>query len=107
MMEFLKQFDDGELDMNNVRPGKRLLTGINGAKCGMMFCNDTEFGELGDHDDQEGFLVLEGDGEVYIDGKSYPVSPDTAILLQAHQLHTFRRNASSCALKIFWFHSAI
>lgn len=106
-MEFIKVFDKSELDMNTERPGKRLLTGVNGAKCGVMFCDALEFGELGDHDDQEGFLVTEGRGEVYIDGASYPVCPDTVILLQAHQLHTFKRDSDSGALKIFWFHSAI
>lgn len=105
-MEIICHFDEIMLPDGTSRPGKRLLEGIKGAKAGIMLCDDVEYGDLGDHDDQEGFYIIAGTGFALIDGKEYRVAKDTVILLQAHMLHTFKRDSDSVPLKIFWFHAA-
>ena len=64
-MEIYKQFRKEDLTPPP-RPEVDLLFGTGGAMCGMMYCDVTDYGKLNEHDDQEGFLVLEGTGDITI-----------------------------------------
>lgn len=105
-MDICKQFKKEDLP-KRPRPDVDLLFGSNGALAGMMYCDATEYGPYGEHDDQEGFLVLEGTGTFYADGKEYRVSADTALLIPAHVIHCFKKDPDSVDMKIFYFHAAV
>ena len=104
-MEMVKQFRKEDLTPPP-RPETDLLFGTGGAMCGMMYCDVTEYGKLNEHDDQEGFLVLEGTGHFRIDDQEVSVCPDTCILIPAHVFHAFKKDADSPDMKIFYFHAA-
>lgn len=77
------------------RPEVDLLFGTGGAMSGMMYCDVVEYGECGIHDDQEGFLVLEGHGKFRIEDEEIPVCPDMAILIPPHVVHGFKKDPDS------------
>lgn len=95
------------LDVNEINPSKPLVFGTNGACIGVCLYTSVEFGPLGDHDDQEGFVIAEGSGQVYLDGEILDVKKDMSLIIAPHVKHSFRRNADSKALKVFWFHAAV
>ena len=105
-MEYVKQFKDEMLDRTVSRPDVDLLFGTGGALSGMMYCNETEYGPFGVHEDQEGFLVLSGAGTFYVDGKEFPVGPEMAIMIPPHVEHCFKKDPDSPDMKIFYFHAA-
>ena len=104
-MEMFKQFRVEDLS-NPPRPEVDLVFGTGGAMSGMMYCDVTEYGKLNEHDDQEGFLVLEGHGKFRIDEQEISVGPDMAILIPAHVFHAFKKDPDSPDMKIFYFHAA-
>ncbi len=104
-MEMYRQFTVDDLTPPP-RPETDLLFGGSGAMCGMMFCDVTEYGKLNQHEDQEGFLVLEGHGSFRINDEDVKVGPDMSILIPAHTWHAFRKDPDSPDMKIFYFHAA-
>ena len=104
-MQMYKQFKTSDLTAPP-RPEVDLLFGSSGAMSGMMYCDATEYGTLNQHDDQEGFLVLEGHGYFRINEEDVKVGPDMAILIPAHTYHAFKKDPDSPDMKIFYFHAA-
>ena len=104
-MEIYKQFRKEDLTPPP-RPEVDLLFGTGGAMCGMMYCDVTDYGKLNEHDDQEGFLVLEGTGTFRAGDEEIPVCPDMAILIPAHVFNAFKKDPDSPDMKIFYFHAA-
>lgn len=100
-----KQFRKEDLP-NRPRPDVDLVLGGSGALGGLMYCDATEFDSINVHDDQEGFLVLEGTGKFYADGKVIDVGPDMSLLISAGVKHCFKKDPDSADLKIFYFHAA-
>ncbi len=88
------------------RPEVDLLFGTGGVMSGMMYCDAMEYGVCSTHDDQEGFLVLEGHGKFRIGDEEISVCPDMAILIPPHVLHGFKKDSDSPDMKIFYFHAA-
>ena len=78
----------------------------NGAKCGISFYTRTEFHEGAEHDDQEGFYVLEGKGYARIDGEVLTMEPGVSFVIPAHTNHSMRRDPDYEYCKVFWFHAA-
>lgn len=100
-----KQFLKEDLP-NCPRPDVDLVFGTTGALGGIMYCDSTEFDSINVHDDQEGFLVLEGHGQFYADGEIVDVGPDMALLITCGVKHCFRKNPDSPDMKVFYFHAA-
>lgn len=80
---------------------------VSGCKAGYTFCRDTEYGNGGVHEDQEGFLVLEGNGYAKFGDTEFRLYPGIAMIAPAGVRHVFKKNEDSGDLKIFWFHSSI
>lgn len=93
--------------MEQVHPSALLAEGTNGASVGISVYINTEFLTYGAHADQEGFVIAEGEGEVYLDGEIRPVGPGTVLILQPGVSHAFRSKAADPALKVYWFHAAV
>ena len=80
---------------------------VAGCKAGFTFYEDTEYGKGGVHDDQEGFLVMEGTGKALFGEQEFGVYPGLTMIAPAGTRHTIKRNIDSEPVKVFWFHSAV
>ncbi len=81
---------------------------VSGAKSGISIYSNQEFNsQAGFHDDQEGFYVLEGSGQVKLDDEIYDISEGDSFIAAAGVRHTVRTIDSEKPVKVFWFHSAI
>lgn len=82
---------------------------VNGCKCGISRYTATEYDAGGGpaHDDQEGFLVLEGTGSALIDGIEYEMKPGICFIVPAGVKHTMKKTGDCKYCKVFWFHAAV
>lgn len=95
-------------------PGKlgyRLLDEKNGCTsgccCGVSVYDNTEFPkDYGAHEDQEGFLVLEGEGVARLDELEIDIRPGDSFLAAPGVKHTIKCEPGK-PVKVFWFHSAV
>ena len=106
MDNFIAHFDAGAFQTEGPHPSQLLVSGSNGCTLGVTCCPDAAFGAPAVHEDQEGFVFVEGHGVALLDGKEYPVGPDTLMILQPGVAHAFKRAADSPTLRYFWFHAA-
>lgn len=98
--------EDFSLNPQELNPSVLMDRGLNGATIGLCLYTATEYAPMGDHEDQEGFYVIEGNGHVLLDNVEYPVAPGTTFILPPHVKHGFIRNPDSPPVKVFWFHAA-
>ena len=80
---------------------------VAGCRAGFTIYELTEYGNGGVHQDQEGFLVLEGTGKALFGDQEFDVYPGLAMIAPAGVRHSIRKDADSVPVKVFWFHSAI
>ncbi len=80
---------------------------VAGCKAGFTFYENTEYGKGGVHDDQEGFLVLEGSGKAKFGDSEFDVYPGLTMIAPAGTAHSIKRDEDSVPVKVFWFHSAV
>lgn len=100
-----KQFNLGECPKGQ-RPDMVLCKGTNGALGGLTLYESEEFNPVAKHSDQEGFVILDGEGDFYCDGEIIPVKKDMGLLISAGTEHCFRKKPGTKALKVFYFHAA-
>ncbi|MBQ4536601.1 MAG: cupin domain-containing protein [Lachnospiraceae bacterium] len=82
---------------------------VNGSRCGVSFyaLDEYDYTRMGAHDDQEGFLVLEGYGKAMIGGEELDLEPGMCFMIPAGVPHGMIRAKGSEYCKVFWFHAAI
>ncbi|MBV7273431.1 cupin domain-containing protein [Clostridium thailandense] len=80
---------------------------VAGCRTGISIHSKTEWSTNEIHDDQEGFLVLEGTGWAKVGDSEFPIEPETAIMVPAGMVHALKRDPASKPIKVFWFHAAI
>lgn len=80
---------------------------VAGCSAGVTVFTSEQYNNPGIHADQEGYFVLEGAGWARIGAKEFNIEPGAAFLVPAGTAHSFRKEASSAFLKLFWFHAAI
>ena len=80
---------------------------VNGCTCGVSLYRAKEYGKISSHDDQEGFLILEGRGTAYIDGEELEIEAGMCFMIPAHTEHAVKVAQDCDMCKIFWFHAAI
>ena len=102
----IRNSDSLHFEQDRPNPSARLVTGTNGARCGICRYTATIYQQPGVHDDQEGFYVLEGNGWLLADKVEYPVRTGDALVLPAGTAHSFRRDAACEALVVLYFHAA-
>lgn len=59
------------------------------------------------HDDQEGFIVLEGTGRALVGDEEFRIEPEMSFIVPAGTRHSIKREAGAEYVKVFWFHCAI
>ncbi len=102
-----RHFDAARLEQ---RPGHAscvMLDASNGCtgEClaGISVYHDAAFSEAQSHPFQEGFYVIEGQGEALVGDERFALTAGTAFLVPAGTAHALR--CSGAAVKVFWFHS--
>jgi mannose-6-phosphate isomerase-like protein (cupin superfamily) len=78
-----------------------------GFKAGITLYTSTEYSTPGVHDDQEGFIVLEGHGWAKIGDEESRIEPEVCFVAPAGVPHSIRRDLDSEHVKVCWFHGAI
>lgn len=88
-----------------------MLDANNGCKAGfcsgITFYTCTEYSPPGRHDDQEGFIVIEGKGWAKVDNEEFRLKPDVCFIAPAGIAHSIKRDPDSKYVKVCWFHGAI
>ncbi len=80
---------------------------VNGFSSGFTFCGALEYAAPGVHEDQEGFVVVEGRGWAKVGAEEFRLEPDTCFIAPAGVPHAMRKDRDSPDLKVCWFHGAI
>ncbi|MDF2614646.1 MAG: hypothetical protein K0S71_2432 [Clostridia bacterium] len=66
-----------------------------------------EYGIPGVHEDQEGFIVMEGTGWAKVGDEEFRIEPEVSFIAPAGVTHTIKKDTGSVPIKVFWFHAAI
>jgi mannose-6-phosphate isomerase-like protein (cupin superfamily) len=80
---------------------------VNGCRCGISVYRRDEYDKPNAHEDQEGFLVLEGCGMALIGDEELAMEPGMAFMIPAGVPHAMKRNQNYEYCKVFWFHGAV
>lgn len=80
---------------------------VAGCSAGVTVFTSDQYNDPGVHSDQEGYFVLEGAGWARIGAEEFSIEPGVAFLVPAGTAHSFKKEASTDQLKLFWFHAAI
>lgn len=78
-----------------------------GCCTGISVYSTTEYPTANFHDDQEGFVVLEGTGWAKVGEEEFAIEPETSFIAPAGVRHCIKRDQKSVPVKVFWFHAAI
>ena len=79
---------------------------LNGCCCGVSRYTETQYQTPGCHEDQEGFMVLSGNGFAKLGNEERSVCAGTAFIVPAGVEHALRTTDSTVTLEVFWFHAA-
>ena len=80
---------------------------VAGCSAGISVFPETEYPLPAVHDDQEGFLVLEGSGSARVGEAEFLIEPEVSFIVPAGTPHCIKKDPASTLLKVFWFHSAV
>ena len=80
---------------------------VNGFSAGITLYTEPEYLTPGVHDDQEGFIVLEGTGWAKIGDEEMRIQPQVCFIAPAGVPHVIKRDANIAHVKVCWFHGAI
>ena len=109
MVPYVKM--DEVIEAEGKRTGYTLLDErhgcVNGCRLGVSVYSFDEYGVSNAHEDQEGFLVLEGRGTALIDGEELALEPGMAFMIPAGTPHAMKKAAESEYCKVLWFHGAV
>jgi len=110
-MKYFVRLKDVEATQRPYYTSQYLVNEENGcvAGCftGISSHHRTEYPNSQSHEDQEGFLVLQGTGWAKVGEQEFKLEPETAFIVPAGVDHAVRRDEDSEVLKVFWFHAAI
>ena len=80
---------------------------LNGFSSGFTIYTATQYTPPGAHEDQEGFVVVEGWGWAKVGNEEFHLEPDTCFIAPAGVAHAIKKDRDSPDLKVCWFHGAI
>ena len=110
MSYFVKKDEVSEIKREGVS-GFRLLNDtngcVNGCCAGISIYTTLKYPEANVHEDQEGFIVMDGAGWAKVGTEEFRIEVDTAFIVPAGVQHTIKRDPDSKSVKVFWFHAAI
>jgi mannose-6-phosphate isomerase-like protein (cupin superfamily) len=74
---------------------------------GITVYTETEYLKPGVHEDQEGFIVMEGYGWAKVGHEEYRLEPDVCFIAPAGVAHAIKRAPEAEHVKVCWFHGAV
>jgi len=80
---------------------------LRGFSSGITYYTETEYPAPGIHEDQEGFVVMEGTGWAKVGEEEHRLEPDVCFVAPAGVAHTIKRDPASDHVKVCWFHGAV
>lgn len=80
---------------------------VNGCNCGISCYTRTQYDKVTEHEDQEGFFVLEGHGKALIGGEEMSMKEGDCFMVPAHTPHAMIKDEDVAVCKVFWFHAAV
>jgi hypothetical protein len=80
---------------------------VAGCCTGISIYPETEYSVTSCHDDQEGFLILEGFGLAKVGEAEFAIEPELSFIVPAGIHHYIKRDPASKPVKVFWFHSTL
>lgn len=80
---------------------------VNGFSAGITCYTTPEYLAPGVHDDQEGFVVVEGRGWARVGAEEFRLEPDVCFVAPAGVAHAIKRDPDVEYVKVCWFHGAI
>ncbi len=80
---------------------------VAGFSSGISIYTATEYPAAGVHEDQEGFVVLEGTGWAKVGDEERRIGPEMCFVAPAGVPHAIKRDPDSARVKVCWFHGAI
>jgi mannose-6-phosphate isomerase-like protein (cupin superfamily) len=80
---------------------------VNGFRSGIMLYSRSEYPNAGVHEDQEGFVVLEGRGWAKVGSEEYRLEPDVCFVAPAGVAHAIKCDPGAEFVKVCWFHGAV
>ena len=78
---------------------------VNGCKVGISVYDNVEYNKGVIHEDQEGFLVLEGTGTALFGEEEHEIYPGMTMIAPAGVKHQIKKDEKSCAIKLLYFHA--
>jgi uncharacterized cupin superfamily protein len=78
-----------------------------GCSTGVSIYTCVEYQQPGNHEDQEGFFVLEGIGFVKIGENEINLYPGISFIVPAGVDHSIKSTSKEKGIKVFWFHAGI
>lgn len=95
---------------NDTHKGGNLIDESNGAQnhfsMGISEYFAEEFGDMGVHDIQEGFYILEGSGYAKVGSEEFPIIKGDSFLVPAGIKHVLKKDKKSKNLKVLWAHGS-
>ena len=79
----------------------------NGCVCGISSYSCLEYPKFDMHNDQEGFIVLSGEGYAKVGEEEGMLRPGVSFIVPANTLHAIRSIHTDIPVEVFWFHAAI
>lgn len=80
---------------------------VKGFCSGITTYTTSDYPTPGVHDDQEGFVVMEGTGWAKVGGQEYRLEPEVCFVAPAGIEHSIKKDPDSEHIKVCWFHGAI
>ncbi len=80
---------------------------VAGFKSGISVYTAAEYPTPGVHEDQEGFIVLEGTGWAKVGDEEQRIEPEMCFVAPARVPHSIKRDSDAAYVKVCWFHGAI
>jgi mannose-6-phosphate isomerase-like protein (cupin superfamily) len=80
---------------------------VAGVSSGITYFTECEYPAPNVHEDQEGFIVLEGSGWARVGGEEQRLEPDVCFVVPAGTEHAVKRDPRQEHVKVCWFHASI
>lgn len=80
---------------------------VKGFCSGITIYSAADYPTTGVHDDQEGFVVLEGTGWARVGEQEMRIEPEMCFVAPAGVPHSIKKDVNSVDLKVCWFHGAV
>lgn len=80
---------------------------VAGFQSGISVYTTLNYKTPGMHEDQEGFIVLEGRGWAKVGDEEFRLEPEVCFIAPAGTPHCIKRDPESEHVKVCWFHGAI